>query len=347
MKTYKHLFEKITSFENLLRAAKQAQKGKKMKHNVSEFNFGLESEILKLQDELKNQAYRPGRYRHFYVNDPKRRLISAAPYRDRVVHHAFCNTIEPLFDRTFIFDSYACRVGKGTHKAMSRCQEFIKKNKYVLQCDISKYFSSINHGVLLSILSRKIRDKKVMWLAELIINSALTVNGLTGIPIGNLTSQFFANLYLNELDYFVKFDLGDKCYLRYMDDFLIFSENKQHLHQAKEKINQFLESFLKLNLHPKKSSVLPINLGVDFCGFRIFKYLRKLRKSNIMFFKKRAVKMQRDFCRQKININKISQSIRAWVAHANWGNTYRLREKVMENLIFSRSYMSTEDRSNR
>jgi len=248
MKSYKHLFEKIASFENLLFAAKQAQKGKKMKHNVSEFNFGLEGEILKLQEELRSQAYMPGKYRHFYVNDPKRRLISAAPYRDRVVHHAFCNVIEPLFDRTFIYDSYACRAGKGTHKAINRCQRFVRANKYVLQCDIRKYFPSVNYRILLSIITRKIRDKKVMWLAELIINSVscltservgglaglpayrhtgLQANPQTGIPIGNLTSQFFANLYLNELDYFVKFDLGEKHYLRYMDDFLIFSKNKK------------------------------------------------------------------------------------------------------------------------
>ncbi len=334
MKTYKHLFEKITSFENLLRAAKQAQKGKKMKHNVSEFNFGLEGEILKLQDELRTQAYRPGQYKHFYVKDPKRRLISAAPYRDRVLHHAFCNVIEPLFDRTFIYDSYACRIGKGTHKAINRCQRFVKASKYVLQCDIKKYFPSIDYKILLSIITRKIRDKKVIWLAELIINS---MANKTGIPIGNLTSQFFANLYLNELDYFVKFVLVEKHYLRYMDDFLIFGNDKKHLHKVKEEIAQFLGSALKLNLHPEKTTVLPVNLGVDFCGFRIFKYFRKLRKSNLALFKRRTKKMQRDFSKWKITLKEVSDSIKAWIAHASWGDTYRLREKVMKNLVFSRN----------
>jgi len=369
MKTHKHLFEKIISFENLLLAAKQAQRGKRMKHDVVKFNFGLEGELLKLQDELKTQVYRPGAYRHFYVRDPKHRLISAAPYRDRVVHHAFCNVVEPLFDKTFISHSYACRIGKGTHKALDRCQRFIRANRYVLQCDISKYFPSINHRVLLSIIARKIKDEKVMRLTELIVKSvakndetrderrgtkssfvqASEASGrlspfAQGIPIGNLTSQFFANLYLNELDYFVKFGLREKYYLRYMDDFLIFNKDKKYLYRAKEKISQFLGDSLKLELHPKKSIVFPVNLGVDFCGFRVFKYLRKLRKFNIKLFKTRIKKMQRDFFEHRITVGKVSDSIRAWIAHASHGNTYRLREGLMEKLVFVRRERTEDGR---
>jgi len=332
VKTYKGLFEKIVSFENLLLAAKQAQRGKRMKIDVAKFNFGLEGELLRIQDELKARTYKPGNYRHFYVNDPKRRLISAAPYRDRIVHHAFCNIVDPIFDKTFIEHSYACRLNKGTHRALDKCQSFLRANQYVLQCDISKYFPSIDHRVLFCIIARKIKDKKVLWLARLIIESTESEKGL---PIGNLTSQFFANLYLNELDYFVKFDLKEKYYLRYMDDFLIFGNNKTPLVYIKQRIREFLEKNLLLNLHPKKSVVFPARLGVDFCGFRIFKDYRRLRKTNVKFFIKRMRKMQELFRQRRIEIKDISHSLRCWIAHSSYGNTYNLRKKLFGKLVFS------------
>ena len=335
VKTYKGLFEKIVSFENLLRAAKLAQRGKRMKIDVAKFNFGLESELLRLQDELKAQTYKPGNYRHFYVNDPKRRLISAAPYRDRIVHHAFCNIVDPIFDKTFICHSYACRLNKGTHRALDKCQSFIRANQYVLQCDISKYFFSINHQILLSIIVRKIKDKEVVRLTELIINSG--ANSTRGIPIGNLTSQFFANLYLNELDYFVKFDLKERYYLRYMDDFLIFGNDKKHLHKIKEEVRDFLGENLRLDLHLKKSIVYPVKSGVDFCGFRIFKDYRRLRKTNVRLFTKRMRKLRGLFRQGRIEMKDISHSLRCWIAHASYGNTYNLRKKMLEKLVFKAS----------
>ncbi len=324
-----------------------------MKINVANFNFRLENELLRLEDELKNQAYKPGNYRHFYVNDPKRRLISAAPYRDRVVHHAFCNIVEPLFDKTFIEHSYACRVSKGTHRALDRAQKFLRVNNYVLQCDISKYFPSIAHRVLFCIIARKIKDKKVLWLSRLIIesmnsgektnHSPLTTNHSTGLPIGNLTSQFFANLYLNELDYFVKFDLKEKYYLRYMDDFLIFGNDKAHLHKIKEEIGDFLGRNLQINLHPKKSIVISTESGVDFCGFRIFKDYRRLRKANVKFFVKRMRKMQKLFKAGRIEIKDISHSLKCWVAHASYGNTYNLRKRLFKKLVFSNECRGSSD----
>ncbi len=323
-----------------------------MKIGVAKFNFGLENELLKLEDELKNQVYKPGNYRHFYVNDPKRRLISAAPYRDRVVHHAYCNIVEPLFDKTFIEHSYACRAGKGTHRALDRAQKFSRVNSHVLQCDIQKYFFTIDHQILLSIITRKIKDDKAVWLAKLIIKSVvsgeprvisgektrhppLTTNHYKGLPIGNLTSQFFANLYLNELDYFVKFELKEKYYLRYMDDFLIFGNDKKHLHKIKEEIGDFLGRNLRINLHPKKSIVISIKSGVDFCGFRIFRDYRRLRKVNIKFFLKRMKNMQKLFKAGRIEIKDISRSLRCWVAHASYGNTYNLRKELFKKLAFS------------
>ena len=242
MKTYNRLFNRICSFENLLLAARKAQDGKRFQEEVARFNFHLERELYRLQEELQTRTYRPGPYHEFHIYEPKLRKISAAPYRDRVVHHALCNVIEPIFDRTFIFDSYACRKGKGTHKAVDRFTEFCRKSDYVLKCDIKKYFPSIDHGILKTRFRKKIRDADVLWLMDLIVDFSNPQEGLLdeqdtardrpspygsgdilgavrdgfslpdeagtvrrrGIPIGNLTSQFYANIYLNGFDHFVK-----------------------------------------------------------------------------------------------------------------------------------------------
>lgn len=210
MKTYNHLFQRICSYENLLNAARKAQRGKRFQTEVAYFNFHLEKELYRLQEELQTQMYRPGTYHEFYIYEPKLRKISAAPYRDRVVHHALCNVIEPIFDRTFIFDSYACRKGKGTHKAVNRFTDFSRKNSYVLKCDIKKYFPSIDHAILKTLFRRKIRDAQVLWLMDLIVDGSnlqeyvydyfegddllIPLTRKRGIPIGNLTSQFFAKV---------------------------------------------------------------------------------------------------------------------------------------------------------
>jgi len=230
MKTYNHLFEQICSFENLLSAAKKAQRSKKLKQDVARFNFRLEHELLKLQEELLNGTYQPGGYYEFYIFEPKKRMISAAPYRDRVVHHALCNLIEPIFDKTFIYDSYACRKDKGTHRAVERFTQFCRKNKYVLKCDVKKYFPSIDHEILYELICRKIADKRTLWLIKLIIDSSneqervleyyqgddlfTSLARRMGIPIGNLTSQFFANIYLNGFDHYVKEQLQCRYYIR-------------------------------------------------------------------------------------------------------------------------------------
>ena len=330
-KTYKNLFEKMISFENLFLAARKARKGKKMKTDTAQFNFNMENELIKLHEELKNRTYAPGPYRHFHVYDPKKRLISAAPYRDRVVHHAFCNIIEPLFDKTFIYDSYACRSDKGTHRALDRAQKFLRANRYVLQCDIRKFFPSVDHDLLFGMLSNKIKDAKVLWLAKLIIKSA--ERGIPhyskGLPIGNLTSQFFANLYLNEMDYFIKFGLREKCYIRYMDDFLVFGNEKKHLHKIKDEVKSFLENKLGLNIHPKKNTIFPVRTGIGFLGFHIFKEYRRLKKGNIRLFLAR-MKRFRGLLRQGLmTIGEISHSLGCWLAHASYGNTLSLADRVL------------------
>jgi retron-type reverse transcriptase len=265
MKRYGNLWPAITAFPNLLQAHYQAQKGKRYRQNVLAFNHNLESELLCLKDELLTQTYQPGPYRTFEIVEPKRRLISAAPYRDRVVHHALCNVIVPLIEPTFIDDSYANRIGKGSHRALQRFTRFARHRRYVLQCDIQKYFPSIDLAILKALIRRKIKCKDSLWLIDTIIDASneqipvlhyfpqddlLTpLNRRRGLPIGNLTSQFFANVYLNGFDHFVKETLKSTAYLRYVDDFALFSDDREWLVDAQQAIESYLAT-LRLKIHP-------------------------------------------------------------------------------------------------
>ena len=252
MKRYGYLWPQVINFDNLLAAARQAQKGKRFRDNVLRFNYSLENELIQLHQELATQTYRPGQYKTFSVKEPKPRLISAAPYRDRVVHHALCNVIMPIFERTLIYDTYANRAGYGSHRALKRFTQFTRSSRYVLQCDVRKYFPSIDHAILKAILSRKIKCPHTLWLIHTIIDGSNDQepaieyfpgdNLLTpaqrrrGLPIGNLTSQFFANIYLSSFDHFVKEHLKAKKYLRYVDDFALFSDDRGFLAEARPAI---------------------------------------------------------------------------------------------------------------
>jgi len=351
MKTYNHLYEKICSFENLLLAAKRAQRGKTSKQDVARFNFHLERELLNIQTELLNQTYQPGEYYEFYIHDPKKRLISAAPYRDRVAHHALCNIIEPIFDKTFIYDSYVCRQGKGMHKAVERFTSFCRKNEYVLKCDIKKYFPSIDHENLFSLISRKIRDKRTLCLIRLIIEKSneqervldyfwgddllTALERRRGIPIGNLTSQFFANIYLNGFDHFVKETLGCQYYIRYCDDFVVLNDNKEWLHEVKYRIAEYLET-LRLKLHPKKCTIFPTRDGTDFLGYRIFPTHRLLRRENANRARRRLKRLASEYSIGAIPLSKVKQSIQSWIAHASWADTYGLRKHLLGEVSFRR-----------
>lgn len=305
MKTYNNLFEKICSFKNLHNAFLKARKCKKYRDYVLKFSFNLENNLLKLREELLTQTYLHGNYREFIVYDAKKRHIKAAPFRDRVVHHALCNIIDPIFNKSFVYDSYACRKDKGTHKALKRLRKYLKnsimyftfKNLsylkiFCFQADISKYFNSIDHKVLLCLINKKITDKKVIWLIKNIIDSSYSKKiyqnlfnvKKIGIPIGNLTSQLFANIYLNELDQFVKHQIKIKYYIRYMDDFLVLHYSKKHLHKVKQKIKIFLKQKLELNLHPKKVNIFPIKNGIYFLGYINFKNYRLLNKHTVKRF---------------------------------------------------------------
>jgi len=353
MKTYRNLFDQVYSFKNIYGAYLNARKCKRYRGYVLDFSWHLEENLLELQNQLLNQTYKHGDYNEFIIYDAKKRHIKAAPFKDRIVHHALCNVIEPIFDKGFIYDSYACRKEKGTQHAVKRLELFLRSakasmainggNMYCLQCDISKYFDNIDHKELKSLLTKKIKDQQVEWLLESIIDSSGTLsfgedlfdNRRVGIPIGNLTSQLFANIYLNELDQFVKHQLHEKYYLRYMDDFLILGSNKKELHRTKKIINSFLWSRLRLRMNPKKVHIYPVNIGIDFLGYRIWITHKLLRKSTVKRFIKRTRKYSKNIQKGKMDIVELDQSLQSWILYAKEGRSWKLREDLQKRLKVS------------
>jgi RNA-directed DNA polymerase len=345
-RSYGNLYASLTAFENLYAAYRKAAKGKRGHAAVATFEFDLERNLCELQDDLETQAYRPGPYYSFHIRDPKRRLISAAPFRDRVVHHALCNVIEPIFEQTFIGDSYANRIGKGTHRALKRAQEFARHYRYVLQCDIEQFFPSVDHANLRSVLARKLADPQVMWLVDRILASGVgilaeeytmvyfpgddlfAVERPRGLPIGNLTSQFWANVYLNELDQFVKRVLHCPAYLRYVDDFLLFGDDKKQLWDWKEAICERLAA-LRLTMHQRESTVYPARDGIPFLGFRVYPDHRRLKRRNGVAFARRLRAWQRQVARGELSFGDVTPRVAGWAAHAAHGDTWRLRRSLL------------------
>jgi len=354
VKTHKNLFEKITSFENLLLAAKKAEKGKRFKASTALFNMNLENELLSLQRALKEKTYKHGEYTDFIVYDPKRRLISAAPYQDRIVHHALCNVIEPIFEKSFIFDSYACRKGKGSHAAVDRYTAFARKNRYVLKCDIQKYFQSVDHALLMEMVERRIRCADTLRLISEIIASRCDRSIIAyfdgddlftplqrkrAIPIGNLTSQFFANVYLNGLDHYIKEDLRCNYYIRYVDDFVVLDNEKERLHEVQGLIVQYLDN-LRLRLHANKSRVYRVKDGIRFLGYRVFPTHRFVKKDNVLRMRRRLKVLSQRYRERQISLDDVRQSIQSWIGHAKHADSYRLRSRLLEGVVFQRGETS-------
>lgn len=319
MRTVNNLYERIYSFENLHAAYMKARRGKRYKDEVLEFTRNLEENLITMQNKLMHGTYRPSRYNEFIITDPKERLILALPFGDRVVHQAICNVIEPVFEATFIKDSYACRKGKGTLAGVKRVEYFVKRNTrdleniFCLKMDIQKYFYSIDHSVLKSLIRRKIRCARTLRLLDIIIDSTDD----PGIPVGNLTSQLFANIYLNYLDHFIKEVLRIKYYARYMDDMVIVYPDKMQLWLWLIEIRMFIEGKLKLQLN-KKTSVFNIKRGIDFLGYRQFPGFRILRKRVMV----RNIRKFKKFSRAEVNvirINKSYASLQGLCLHCNSG----------------------------
>lgn len=351
MKRYGNLWPHIIDFDNLWLAAQKAQRGKRFRENVVAFNYNLEAELLGLQEELASHSYRPGKYRTFQIVEPKKRLISAAPYRDRVVHHALCNVIVPIFERTFIADSYANRVGYGSHRALRQFTKFARSSRYVLQCDIRKYFPSIDHEILKTMLRRKLKCPDTLWLIDTILDSSNEQEAVQhyfpgddlftpderrhGLPIGNLTSQFFANVYLNGFDHFVKEQLRVKKYVRYVDDFALFGDDHNQLAQARQRLEAELVN-VRLQIHPIKSQLFETQHGANFVGFRVLPERVRVRNNNLRRARQRLRGLQQLYRRGIIGLARIHQSIQSWIAHLAHGDTWRLRERIFASLVFAR-----------
>jgi len=339
------IYKQICSWDNLWTAYKNAARGKRGRVATAAFELYLADHLLELQSELQKKYYRPGSYHSFYIHEPKRRLISAAPFRDRVVHHALCNLTVPSFEKRLIADSYANRPGKGTHRALDRCQYFARRYRYVLQSDIVQFFPSIDHQILLKTLKKMLpEDPDLFWLIEEILESG---KGLLseeysmvffpgddlfagerprGLPIGNLTSQWWANCYLSPLDHFIKRQLRCRAYLRYVDDFLLFSNCKKEIWTWKNAITDKL-SGLRLTLHDLSAYAKPVREGIPFLGFVIFPTHRRLKRRKGIEYRrklKRLIATAHD--------DQIQASLQGWINHVRSANTYGLRKTLLAEL---------------
>lgn len=266
MKRHGSLFDEIVSLENIELAYCKARRNKTWQKKVKRIDRRREKYLACLHDKLVAGTYYTSPYKQKRIYEPKERIIYVLPFwPDRICQHAVMNVIAPIWDRLFISDSYACRDGKGQHAGSKRCMQFVRRNQCVLQCDVSKFYPNINHEVLMRIIARKIKDKRVLALLDEVVRS---IGGETNVPIGNYTSQWFGNLYLNELDMLMKQKYHVKDYMRYCDDFLLFSNDKAFLREMADIIRDFLGEKLKLKL--SKCALYPTSHGVDFLGYRHF-----------------------------------------------------------------------------
>jgi len=329
MKSYNNLWQEFTSFKNIFNAYKKARKSTPNKKYILQFTTNLEKELFLLQDQLISENFQFSPYRSFKVYEPKERTISAPIFRDVVVQHAIINIIEPIFDKTFIYNSFACRKGKGTHKGLFEIKKIIQTPnhpKYYLKQDVKKYFPSVHKPTLKEIIFKRIKDARLLSLIYKIIDSySFDLNQIQkGIPIGNLTSQLFANIYLNHLDQYVKHSLKIKHYYRYVDDFLIFSNNKRKLHVFRRKIKLFLSKELLLDVPKNKTYINLVSKGVDFLGYKVFPSNIRLRKSNLKRFLLRQNK--NNFLLKKNQISKLNYnfSLFSFLGYAKHANSYNL-----------------------
>ena len=351
-KTLRNVFDEVCSFENLWLAYRRARRGKRYDEPAACFDFRAEDRILQLGTELREGMYSPGAYHHFWIHEPKRRKISAAPFRDRVVHHAVVNVLEPFYEARFSASSYACRRGKGTHAAMERAHWGVRNCRWMLKGDIVKFFPSVDHAVLKSVLWRHVADPRLGDLIEKLIDSGRGIldeerqpcwfagddllapaERYCGLPIGNLTSQFFANVLLNELDQYVHRSIRPRDYVRYSDDFILFDHDKEKLADARDRLAEFTDG-LRLRLHPRKTCVRPCGQGVVFLGFRLTPETRRISRDGISRFRRRM----RGYHNQRMHGNmpdmqRIGASVQGWLAHVEHGNCHALVRRVLHDVV--------------
>jgi hypothetical protein len=340
------MWDSVCSWDNLWLAYRRAAKGKRGAGSTARFEHQVADRLAELQAELWGMTYQPGPYVHFTIHEPKRRKISAAPFHDRVVHHALCNVIEPIFERRFIGDSYANRVGKGTHRALDRFQRLAQRHRFVLRMDVVQHFASLDHTILRQALSATIQDPGVLWLADRILASGagvlaeeyemvyfpgddlLAACRPRGLPIGNLTSQFWSNVYMNRLDWFVVSDLRCGAYLRYVDDFALFSDSKRVLWRWKQEIVAFLAQ-MRLTGHEESAQVEPTAAGIPWLGFTIFPTHRRLKRRNGVAFQQRLAALLDLYQGHKISFGELDAAVQGWINHVRYADTWGLRRAVL------------------
>jgi RNA-directed DNA polymerase len=335
---YKDLWKEFCSYENFELSFRKARKNKTLKTYVIEFEKNLKNNILELIAEMVFHSYRPKPLETFIIRDPKTRKISKSDFRDRIVHHALCNIIEPIFEKSFIYDSYANRINKGTLKAIKRFDYFKRKvsrnnrrNFFILKADIKQYFENVDQLILVSIIKTRVRDKRILWLIRMILSNYKTNECGKGMPLGNLTSQFFANVYLNMLDQYIKEKLKIKYYIRYVDDFVIFDADEKKLEFYKEKIDVFLKSRLSIQLHKDKSKILKFGRSIKFLGFRVFPYYKLLKKSNLRKMRNKFYFLKEKYKNSEISYDIIYDFLEGWIAYAKNADTFNLRKKILED----------------
>lgn len=336
----KHLIEQIVDWDNLLMAHRLARRGKRDRQEVAAFEANLWEELGALQMGMLWGTYFPGRYRSFIVYEPKRREILAAPYRDRVAQHAICNICGPIWDRAMIFDNYACRVGKGTHLGADRVEKWLRGmvttgDAWVLKMDVNKYFFSIRHDLAKSVIRDRIRCAGTLRVLDAIIDSTADPADPdpVGIPVGNLTSQWIANLVGNRIDQWAKRLLGLRRYARYMDDMVVLVSSKQG---ALELRDAFDDKLASMGLRFSRASVLPASRGVNFLGYRIWPHKRLLRKNSVRRMKRRMLEMEWQYAIGLIDMAYVRRRIASWVAHASHANSATIRRLVLGSAVFKR-----------
>jgi len=346
-------YARLCAWGNLLEAYRKAARGKRGHSAAATFEHRLADRLLELKDELERQTYRPGGYVHFHIHEPKRRKISAAPFRDRVVHHALCNVIEPRFERLFIADSYANRVGKGTHRAVERLQQFARRYRYALRADIVQHFPSIDHQILLHTLRRVVPEDDVMALVDVVLASGagvlddehqmvwfpgddlLAACRPRGLPIGNLTSQFWSNCYLHPFDQFVTRELRCGAYLRYVDDFALFSDSKAELWAWKRAVVERLGR-LRLVIHEAATQVTPVARGIPWLGFVVYPTHRRVKARKVRCATRRLHERLDAYRAGHISFGELDASVKGWINHVRYADTWGLRRHMFAHLRIDR-----------
>lgn len=345
MKIYNHLFDQIVSAENLFSAWDAFKLNKRNKKDVMEFEWDLEKNIFNLSRELKSKLYKHGPYVDFYITDPKRRHVHKASARDRILHHAIFKVINPIFEETFTSTSFSCRENYGTHRGVETLSKILRKvsqngtrSCFVLKCDVKKFFATVDHGILYGILKKRIKDQDTLWLLNEVIESFASEHSnlfeKKGLPIGNLTSQLFANVYMNEFDQFMKNELRIKYYLRYTDDFVIVSDSEKYLKRLIPKIKNFLETKLSLSLHPEKVYIRRLSQGIDFLGYLNFLNHRQMRArtERRIFIKLKA--RVREFRADKISKLTLEQSLNSFLGVMSHANTWKISQRLQNQFWY-------------